>query len=47
MNPQMMGLMPNMFGMPGSIPAQMGGLMGQPLGLFNPNAILQQQQQKK
>ena len=42
----MMGMMPGMFGMPGGMPGQMGGMMGQPMGMFNPAAIMQQQQKK-
>lgn len=42
--PQMMGMMPGgMFGMP----PQMGGMMGQPMGMFNPAALMQQQQQQQ
>ncbi len=41
LNPQqMMGLMPNMMGMPGGLPAQMGGVMGQPMGIFNPASLM-------
>lgn len=46
-NPQMMGMMPNMLAMQGGIPPQMAGMMGQPMGMFNPGAFLQQQQQQQ
>jgi hypothetical protein len=47
MTPQMMAMLPNMFGMSGgNMPAQLGGLMGQPFGMMNPAALLQQQQKK-
>lgn len=37
--------MPNMLAMQGGMPPQMAGMMGQPMGMFNPAAFLQQQQQ--
>ncbi len=43
----MMSMMPNLMAMQGGLPAQMGGMMGQPMGIFNPAALIQQQQQKK